>query len=192
MQLIDEVAARGFVGTEPHVLEEVELGYSETARLMADLLYTAEAREYARTGKLVCVSEGPLNRAPWFTYQGYQLDAEGDAAWVVKTKEDLPEYHTPDFRRSVALISTKAAFLWAAARPEPYSRTLLAYVRGRARTATLGYASGIFAATGLPTANYSDVNTNGIILEAIAYRLGGRMPLENATMTGRGLPTSKG
>ncbi len=33
----------------------------------------------------------------------------------------------------------------------------------------LGFASGIYAATGQPTSEYSDVNTNGIILEAVAY-----------------------
>jgi hypothetical protein len=44
---------------------------------------------------------------------------------------------------------------------------LLAYVRDKAKT-TIGFASGIYSKTGKPTANYSDINTNGIILQSIA------------------------
>ena len=81
------------------------------------------------------------------------------------------------------MVSSKGAFLWSAVRPQAYSRLLLSYVRARARTTDLGYASGIFSATGEPTANYSDINTNGIILSAIAYILGGRRPLLETTMS---------
>ncbi len=176
MRLVYEVADRGPVGTEPHVLEQIELGYSDAARTIADMLYTAQLRAYAANGEVVCVSEGPLNRDPWFTYQGYQIGAEEDA-WTVETIDNLAKYKTASFRQSTRMVSSKGAFLWSAVRPQAYSRILLSYVRERAAIARLGYASGIFAATGQPTANYSDVNTNGIILSAIAYILGGRTPL---------------
>ena len=55
-------------------------------------------------------------------------------------------------------------------RPQAYSQLLIDYIRQNARFEDLGFASGVFTATGLVTANYSDVNTNGIILEALAYR----------------------
>ncbi|MGT2464437.1 DUF3131 domain-containing protein [Mesorhizobium atlanticum] len=41
----------------------------------------------------------------------------------------------------------------------------------------LGFASGIYSATGKPTAGYSDLNTNGMILEAVAFMLNGQKPL---------------
>jgi hypothetical protein len=180
MRLIYEVAKRGSVGTEPHVLEEVELGYSNVARIIADMLYTAQLREHTATGKLVCVSEGPIDREPWFAYQGYQFGADKDP-WTIKTRDDLPKYQSPDFRRAIEMLSTEAAFLWAAARPQPYSRKLLSRVRERARIAGLGYSTGIFTATGQPMLNQSDINTNGIILESIAYILCGRQPLAEAS-----------
>jgi len=186
MRLVYEVADRGPVGTEPHVLEQIELGYSDAARTIADMLYTAQLRAYDANGEIVCVSEGPLNRDPWFTYQGYQIDAEEDP-WTVETIDNLAKYKTASFRQSTRMVSSKGAFLWSAVRPQAYSRILLSYVRERARIASLGYASGVFAATGQPTANYSDVNTNGIILSAIAYILGGRTPLLSA-----GLPHRQG
>ena len=182
MRLVNEVASRGPVGTEPHVLEEIELGYSEVARTIADMLYTAQLTEYASTGKIVCVSEGSLDQEPWFTYQGYQFGAETDP-WSVNAIDNLSKYKTAAFRRSVEMVNTKAAFLWAAVRRQAYSRTLLTYVRERARIEHLGYASGIFVATGEPTANYSDINTNGIILASIAYILGGQRPLATARIS---------
>ena len=176
MRLVYEVADRGPVGTEPHVLEAIELGFSDAARTIADMLYTAQMRAYVEDGAIMCVSEGPLNRDPWFTYQGYQIGAEQDP-WTVETIDNLAEYKTASFRQANRMVSSKGAFLWSAVRPQAYSRVLLSYVRERARIADLGYASGIFDNTGQQTSNYSDVNTNGIILSAIAYILGGRTPL---------------
>jgi hypothetical protein len=182
--LIAEVARRGPVGTEPHVLEEIELGYSGPARAIAERLADAQERAYAATGKLYCVSETALDREPWFTYQGYRLDAPDADAWTATPLDDSPKYLTPEFRRSVMLTSTKAAFLWAAARPDAYSKKLLAYVRARAPIPRLGYASGVYLETGKPTEGYSDVNTNAVVLEAIAYILRGRKPLADLTPAG--------
>lgn len=170
----------GSIGTEPHVLEEIELGYSVAAQTLANMLYTAQQTRYRETGRITCVSEGPLDRQPWFTYQGYRLGVTDDP-WTVATLDNLARYQTPAFRLAVESVSSKAAFLWAAVRREPYSRTMVDYVRERGRTEILGYASGIYTETGLPTANYSDVNTNGIILSAIAYMLNGHRPLATQT-----------
>lgn len=163
------------ISTEPNVLEEVEIGYSDAARTIADVLYTEQMAEYKKTGKLTCVSEGPLNREPWFSYQGYKIG--DDDPWKVNTIENIARYQTAGFKRAVAMVSSKGAFLWAAVRPEPYSRLLVEHIREKARIEELGFASGVFTATGSPTSNYSDINTNGVILEAITYRLRKNNPL---------------
>ncbi len=171
-----EIAGRnGLISTEPHGLEGVEMGLSDPARTIADTLYALQLAEHEKSGDFVAVSEGTLNRAPWFTYQGYQIGAENP--WQVKTVEDLPRYRTAGFRRAAAMTSSKAAFLWAALRPQAYSRDLLRYVRTKTRIEDLGFAPGVFLATKTAMANYSDVNTNGVILQALAYMDAGSVPL---------------
>ena len=86
------------------------------------------------------------------------------------------EYQTPAFRAAARMVSTKSAYAWAALTPHPYAQALLGLVRSKARIQDLGFASGIYAETGLATAGYSDSNTNGVVLEAIAYLLAGRKP----------------
>lgn len=176
MRILGRVADIGSVGTEPHTLEAMEFGASEASGLIADLLFAAQADEYRRTGRFVCVSESSIDRAPWFVYQGLEIDAEDDP-WTLETMVQRSRYRAPALRRAIEVVNCKGAYLWNAVRPHPYAGRLVGHVRERGRVPGLGFASGIYAATGRPTANYSDVNTNGIILEAIAYVLNGRKTL---------------
>ena len=75
------------------------------------------------------------------------------------------------------MVSSKSAYLWSVARTQAYSQLLVDYIRQNVRFEDLGFASGVYMATGLATANYSDVNTNGIIQEALVYRLRGNQSL---------------
>jgi len=175
MHILESASMRGLIGTEPHGLEGVELGLSAESRIIFDALFSAEMAEYRRHGKFTCVSEGALDRFPWFTYQGYQIGAV--EPWQVKTKETSPAYTSSRFASEMALINTKGAYLSAALRPETYSRDLLSYVRGRAKSSNPGFSSGIFRNSGKATQNYTDLNTNAVILESVAYILNGRRPL---------------
>ncbi len=175
MAVLARAADIGPVGAEPHVLEELELGFSPAARTIADVLYAAQLAEYGRTGNLVCVSEGPLEHEPWFSYQGYQIGGDGDP-WKVSTLSRRRKYRSDEFYRSIRMLSTKAAFLWAAVRPGEYSDILLEHVSRNGRIPGFGFVSGFYTAGGAPTSGYSDVNTNGIILQSIAYILRGRKP----------------
>ena len=44
----------------------------------------------------------------------------------------------------------------------------------------LGFMVGVYKSTDQPTFGYSDINTNGIILEAIAYAMRGGKPMSEA------------
>ncbi len=168
MRVLGAMENSALLSTEPHVLEAVEMGYSAPARTLADVLYTQQIEAFEVSGNLVCASEGPLDREPWFSYQGYKIGA--DDPWKVNIINSTARYQTAGFKRAVTMVSTKSAYLWSAVRPQAYSQLLINYVRKNARFEDLGFASGIFTVTGLATANYSDVNTNGVILEALAYR----------------------
>lgn len=175
VETLGEMTLFGPIGTEPHLLEAVELGHSEWGRSASEALFTAQFEEYLATGKLVCVSEGPINREPWFVYQGYQIGATANA-WTVETLDPSPRFKTRGFQRAVDMLNSKAAFLWHACRPGDYHDKLISTVRQHAKQGTLGFAPGVFTVSGLSDQTYSDVNTNGVILQAIAYKLNGRKP----------------
>jgi peptidoglycan/xylan/chitin deacetylase (PgdA/CDA1 family) len=170
-----EIQRRGRIATEPHVTEEIELGGSPHGRLMADILYAAQMKRYRETGILTCVSECAMAGPPYFTYQGYQLTDDGGDFAVDTLKTSAPD-KAAKLADSLRLVSAKGAYLWHAARPGDYSEKLVALVREQARMPGMGFSSGVSEQTGT-LVQVTDVNTNGIILESIAYILGGRKPL---------------
>ncbi|MFW8595550.1 DUF3131 domain-containing protein [Cribrihabitans neustonicus] len=169
MALLEAAARIGPIGAEPLLLEAMELGMSAESAFLADVLFSAQLEEYGETGRLICVSEGPVDRSPWFFYQGLQLDA-GSRTWAIDTVGQEPEYRTPAFREANLVFSTKAAYLWSAYQPHDYSRKLLRFARDKARTEN-GFCSSIYLKSGEPTSAYTDLNTNGVILQAIAHHL---------------------
>lgn len=171
MRLLYSIAQIGAYGTEPPLLEATELGPSPTTRCMTDVLFDAQLQSFETTGRLKCVSETSLNMKPWFAYQGLRVDQPGEAGWVIRTGDPDPQYATDTFLNQIEAISSKAAFLWAAHYPHPYSARLLAVVRSTARVPDLGFSVGVFVRDGAPMQGYSDINTNGVILSAIAYTL---------------------
>ncbi|RFP90246.1 DUF3131 domain-containing protein [Rhodobacteraceae bacterium 63075] len=166
MRLLFTASRLGQLGAEPLLLEAVEFGLSDATGYLADVLLGAQIAAHDETGAMYCVSEGPLPIEPWFTYQGLDISNRLQP-WRVTAIANKQEYRTDSFRRTNLMTSSKAAYLWAAQRWHPYSAKLVAYVRGRARREEPGFAAGVFMETGLPTLQYSDANTNGVILQAI-------------------------
>jgi len=166
MRLLEAGGHIGPMGAEPLLLEALELGMSPESTYLAEVLFAAQLEEFDATGKLTCVSEGPIDRAPWFTYQGIQFDAPG-RVWATDTVAGLAEHRSKEFREENAVISSKGAYLWAAYKDHDYCDTLVDYVRSRAKT-PYGYSSSIYRNTGKAMPNYTDINTNAIILQSIA------------------------
>lgn len=175
MRLLHAVGDLGPLGAEPLLLEATEMGLSAPSDLLAQVLFAAQRLEFERTGTLLAVSEAPLNRQPWFSYQGLNLTGAGDR-WMVNATSDDARYATADFRREITLVNTKAAYLWAAHRPDAWSTRLVRHVRDRTRIKGAGFSPGVHVATGLGMSGYADINTNGVVLEAIAFILRGRKP----------------
>lgn len=157
----------GNIGAEPLLLEGVELGFTPETQYLADVLFSAQLEDYRMTGTMRCVSEGPIDMSPWFTYSGFDM-SNFDDPWTIQVTSDDKKFERPDFLRSIEMVSVKAAYLWAATHPHSYSHDLVAYVRSRARIADVGFSPGIYMATGRAMDGYSDLNTNAVILEACA------------------------
>ncbi len=175
VHVLHDVAEFGPIGAEPHLLEAVELGVSDLARAASEALFAAQVEEYLSTGKLICVSEGPINREPWFVYQGFQIGKD-QGRWTVETLDPSPRFKTKGFIRAVDMLNSKAAYLWHVYRPGEFNDLLIAQMREKAKVSSLGFSPGVFSVTGKSDQAYSDINTNGIILQAIAYRLNGGKP----------------
>lgn len=169
MSLLEVCGHIGPMGAEPLLMEALEFGMSPEAAYLADVLFAAQLEEYDETGRLICVSEGPINSRPWFLYQGLQFDAPR-RLWAIDTVGGLEEHRTKAFREEHLAISSKAAYLWSACKDHAWSAKLLSFVRERAQT-PYGFASSINEQTGTPSSTYSDINTNAVILQSIAARL---------------------
>lgn len=175
MTLLHSLRGFGALGAEPLLFEALEMGMSDPSELLASVLFSAQKQDFEQSNTLYCVSEAPLNREPWFTYQGLDLTAS-QTRWMVGVTSHKAQFNSDAFRQEVALVNTKAAYLWAAYRPGPYATRLVRHVRDRARLSEIGFSPGVFVATGEAMSGYADVNTNAIVLEAIAFILRGRKP----------------
>ena len=169
MSLLEVCGHIGPMGAEPLLMEALEFGMSQESAYLADVLFAAQLEEYDETGRLICVSEGPINSTPWFLYQGLQFDAPG-RAWAIDTVGGLEKHRTKAFRDEHLAISSKAAYLWSAYKDHALSEKLLSFVREAAKT-PYGFASSINERTAAASVTYSDINTNGVILQSIAAML---------------------
>lgn len=167
--MLEAVARIGPLGAEPLLLEAMELGMSAESGYLAEVLFGALQEEYVENGRLLSVSETPIDRQPWFIYQGLELGS-GPRNWRLDTVGHQPEYLTEAAAEEFLTFSTKAAYLWAAYRPGPFAGKLLDFARRNARFPH-GFASGVNLATQRAMSEYSDLNTNAIILQSVAHRL---------------------
>lgn len=171
MRLLYSVAKIGHYGTEPILLEAIELGASKASNYLAEVLFDAQLSYYERTGLLKCASETLLDFEPWFSYQGIRLDEIEEDGWVVASPDPDREFQTEAFQRKSEVISSKSAYLWAATYPHAYSQRLVDFIREKARVEGLGFAAGVYTQTEEVMAYYCDINTNGIILSAISHMI---------------------
>ncbi|MEO6300685.1 MAG: DUF3131 domain-containing protein [Paracoccaceae bacterium] len=172
ISVLYKAAAVGAISTEPYALRAIETGHNGPARLILDVLFDAQLAWFEKTGEIRCISEAPINRAPWFIYSGLRIDLDNSDAWVIGTIMRDAEFSSDEFRGANELISSKAAYLWKAVYPHRYSDQLVEIIRDKARIPGLGFSVGVFTATQEPMQNYTDINTNGIILSAVAHILG--------------------
>jgi hypothetical protein len=173
---IDHVAAVGPIASEPHTNEALELGHSARSRILADALNAAQQQRYAETGHLTSVSESPIDKQPWFTYQGYNLDSYAGPRWPVDSVVTERKWATKEFAETYRMISSKAAYLWLAERGDAYTTKLRNFISTKAPSGQYGFYPGIYEHSGKPP-RIIDVNTNATVLESIAFILADRKPL---------------
>ena len=169
-RLLASTVAFGPLGAEPSLLYLLEMPASPSASFLADCLDAIQSRLAAESGTPAAPSETPLDRAPWFTYQGFDLQKYTDP-WIVQFNGSDGVPTSDASARTLRATSSKAAYLWHALRPNVYSARLVETLRRKARK-KYGFDSALFVATQTTTTDYADLNTNAVILQSIAHILG--------------------
>ena len=153
--------------SEPFVLSGLELGWTREMGALARGVLRVQAERYRRTGQVTVVSEDAIPLAPHYFYY-YAINYHGNQ-FVIRTQQ-------AGMLQEPRWVSAKAAFAWHALLPDEYTRLAVDAAAG-ARVEGLGWSSGVFEITGLPTGG-QNVNTAGVLLEAALYSLTGRPLLD--------------
>jgi hypothetical protein len=157
----DHGGTHNAVASEPWVLDALEHGFDAASLPLARALLRVQERRAERTGRLTAVSEDHLDRAPWFTYSAVR---NGDDDWIAVA---------PDGRRveDGLTFSTKAAVGWGVLFEGSYPERLLAAAEELVERRE-GLLAGRYDASGEPNRALT-LNTNAVVLEALAYRVHG-------------------
>jgi hypothetical protein len=157
----DHGGAPAALVAEPFLLDALEYGLDAVTLPVARSLLRAQARRHAALGRLTATSEDALDRPPWFSYSAL---VNGSATWTAIGPDGAP---APD----ALTFSTKAAVAWAALFEGPYPELLLAAAAELAVPGE-GLMAGRYDASGDVNRALS-LNTNAVVLEALAYRVRG-------------------
>jgi hypothetical protein len=170
----DHGGAPAALVAEPFLLDALEHGLDAVTLPVSRALLRAQARRSAEAGRLTAPSEDALDRPPWFSYSAL---VSGDETWTALGPDGAAAPGALTF-------STKAAVAWGVLFEGEYPRRLLAAASELAAPGEGVYA-GRYDASGEPNRALS-LNTNAVVLEALAYRVRG--PALRATAQREGAP----
>jgi hypothetical protein len=158
-----QFGAHNYVVSEPYILDGVEFGWDHISQELAWRVYQAQERRFADTGILTAVSEDNIDQPPYFVYNTVFTDGK---VWnaISEKGEDASQFKT---------LSTKAAFGWHVLYETDYTQKLVEKASSLANPER-GWYSGLYEVDDKPNKAIT-ANTNGIILEALAYKQGGKL-----------------
>ncbi|MDA5494559.1 DUF3131 domain-containing protein [Yersinia intermedia] len=155
--------ANTFIVSEPYILTGLELGFDHYSSELAWRVFKAQENRFQRTGIYTSVSEDHVDQAPYFIYSALHY---ADEDWAVITDKG-------ERVNQLRQLSTKSAFSWYALWRTPYSEQTRDQL-SRLMDPSKGWYSGIYEASN--KANTSlNANTNGVVLESLAFINGGKL-----------------
>lgn len=158
-----QYGAHNYVVSEPYILDGIEFGWDHLSQELAWRVYKAQEKRAANTGVLTAVSEDNIDQPPYFVYNTVFTDGK---AWnaISEKGADASQFKS---------LSTKAAFGWHMLYETAYTQQLVEKVATLANPQR-GWYSGVYESNGQPNKAIT-ANTNGIVLEALAYKQGGKL-----------------
>ncbi len=143
--------------SEPFLLEALEFGWRDDARVVAGSVYAAQIYRWRQTGILTALSEDHIKGKPYFAYHALLVDHTPFVS-VTARRVDVSD------KRG---FSTKASFGWWALMRDDYAGRLLNAVKHL--QSERGWYAGLFEANG-STNEILTLNTNAVVLEALHYK----------------------
>lgn len=158
-----QFGAHNYVVSEPYILDGIEFGWDHISQELAWRVYKAQEKRAASTGILTAVSEDNIDQPPYFVYNTVFTDGK---AWnaIAETGDDASQFKT---------LSAKAAIGWHMLYETGYTQKLVEKAASLANPER-GWYSGLYEVSGEPNKAIT-ANTNGIILEALAYKQSGKL-----------------
>ncbi len=159
----EQYQAHNYVVSEPYILDGIEFGWDRVSQELAWRVYQVQEKRFQDTGILTAVSEDNIDQAPYFVYNTVFTDGE---AWnaITESGEDASDFKT---------ISTKAVFGWHMLYGTDYTQRLMDKIAD-AHDPERGWYSGIYEVGDKPNKAIT-ANTNGIVLETLAFRQSGKL-----------------
>lgn len=152
-----------YIVSDPYILEGIELGWDNTSKELAYRIFLAQKERYDYTGILTSCGEDAANKAPFYSCNALYAD---NKVWHCFTPLG---FKADDLRT----VYTKVAFGWYVLIDDEYSELLFNQVKYLYHPGK-GWYTGRYE-------NSSEINktitaaTNGLILEALNYKINGRM-----------------
>lgn len=150
-----------FTVSEPYLFDGLEFGFDARSHRFATSIYAAQEARFSDTGILTAVSKSHIDVAPYFIYSSVW---GGGAPWAVMT-------FSGDRMDSRRTVTTKVAFAWDALFGTDYTRELVAAIAPLGDV-DRGWPEGIYEADGSTNSSVT-VNTNAVVLAALAFRAHG-------------------
>ena len=152
-----------YILSEPYILDGIEYGWDVNSKELAYRIFKVQKERYLETNIITAVCADYIDTPPYFVYNTVYAD---DNTWSCIGKNG-------DNKEDLKSISTKAAFGWYVLFEDEYSDLLLATVKNL-YDAEKGWYAGKYEKTGR-TNKALTANTNGMILEALNYKMNGRI-----------------
>lgn len=153
--------ASNFVLSEPYILTALELGLDQHAAELAHRILQVQQLRYLDTGIPTAVSEDHIDQEPFFLYNSILVNGK---TWVSVSE-------TGEMFNNLKTLSTKAAIAWDMIYDTEYTAVLRREAQ-KTRSPGSGWFAGIYESDGRIN-QAATANTNGIILEALHYRVFG-------------------
>ncbi|MCB1656625.1 MAG: DUF3131 domain-containing protein [Pseudomonadales bacterium] len=157
--------AQNYVLSEPYILDGLEFGFDKNSKELAARLFLVQQARYKNTGILTAVSEDHIDVAPYFVYNTVYVAGKTWAA-ITDKGQDASAFKS---------LSTKTVFGWHALYNTDYSKKMLDAIKDLHDT-NKGWYSGLYEQNQQPNKAIT-ANTNGVVLESLAYiQLGKLLP----------------
>ncbi len=153
--------AYNYVLSEPYILDGLEYGFDINSRELAYRIYEVQKIRAKKTGIPVAVSEDHVDKAPYFVYNAIYANGK---KWICYAENG-------DEANNFKQLSTKAAYAWATIFDDNYSQTLKQAIKDLYDPEKGWYAGRYDRNQKINKA--LTANTNGVILEALSYKING-------------------